>query len=82
VGDLLWLFNVLPNVGLSPGNAYVTVQDVLLAIHHHLRTAVKSAEYGIMNKVEEHGNFPGVRASRWLRPSSTGEGASTDRLLE
>jgi hypothetical protein len=50
VGGLPWLFNVLPNVRLSPGNSYVTVQDVLLAIHYHLRTAVKSAEYEAMSK--------------------------------
>ena len=50
VGDLPWLFNVLPKVGLSPGNTYVTVQDVLLAIHYHLRTAVKGAEYEAMSR--------------------------------
>ena len=50
VGDLPWMFNVTPDTRLSPGNAYVTVQDVLLAIHYHLRTAVKSAEYDAMSK--------------------------------
>ena len=50
VGNLPWLFNVLPNIRLSPGNSYVTVQDVLLAIYYHLRTAVKSAEYEVMSK--------------------------------
>lgn len=50
VGNLPWLFNVTPDAGLSPGKAYVTVQDVLLAIHYHLRTAVKSAEYEAMSK--------------------------------
>jgi hypothetical protein len=50
VGDLPWLFNAFPYAELSLGNAYVTVQDVLLAIHHHLRTAVKSTEYGTMSK--------------------------------
>jgi len=49
-GDLPWLFNVTPDSGLSPGKAYVTVQDVLLAIHYHLRTAVKSAEYEATSK--------------------------------
>jgi hypothetical protein len=50
VGDLPWLFNVAPDAGLSPGKAYVTVQDVLLAIHFHLRTAVKGGEYDAMSK--------------------------------
>jgi len=49
-GDLPWLFNVTPDSGISPGRAYVTVQDVLLAIHYHLRTDVKSAEYDIMSQ--------------------------------
>ena len=50
VGNLPWLFSVYPDSGLSPGKAYVTVQDVLLAIHYHLRTAVKSAEYEATSK--------------------------------
>jgi len=50
VGDLPWLFNVTPDSGISPGKAYVTVQDVLLAIHYHLRADVKSAEYEVMSK--------------------------------
>jgi len=50
VGDLPWVFNVSPDAGFSPGKACVTVQDVLLAIHYHLRTAVKSAEYEAMGK--------------------------------
>jgi hypothetical protein len=50
VGDLPWMFTVFPDAALSPGKAYVTVHDVLLAIHYHLRTAVKSAEYEAMSK--------------------------------
>ena len=50
VGDLLWTFSVSPDAGLSPGKVYVTIYDVLLAIHNHLRTAVKSAEYEAMSK--------------------------------
>jgi hypothetical protein len=50
VGDLPWLFTVTPDAGLSPGQVYVTVHDVLLAIHTHLRTAVKGAEYEAMSK--------------------------------
>jgi len=49
-GDLPWLFNVTPDAGLKPGKAYVTVQDVLLAIHYHLHTAVRLAEYEAMSK--------------------------------
>jgi len=50
VGDLPWLFNVTPDAGFSPGKSYVTVQDVLLSIHYHLRTAVKGPEYDAMSK--------------------------------
>ncbi len=50
VGDLPWMFNVWPDARQSPGNAVVTVQDVLLAIYFHLRTAVKSDEYEAMSK--------------------------------
>jgi len=52
VGDLPWLFNVTADAGLSSGKleAYVTVQDVLLTVHYHLRRAVKGAEYDIMSK--------------------------------
>ena len=45
VGDLPWLCTVRPDASYSPGNAVVTVQDVLLAIYLHLRTAVKGSEY-------------------------------------
>ncbi len=44
------MFNVWPDARKSPGNAVVTVQDVLLAIYFHLRTAVKSDEYEAMSK--------------------------------
>ena len=48
VGDLPWLFTVFPDVGHSPKNAFVTVQDVLLAIYIHLRTAAKAEEYDVL----------------------------------
>jgi hypothetical protein len=54
------VFTVWPDSGLSPGNPVVTVQDVLLAIYFHLRTAVKGTEYEAMNKskkVEIFGAF-------------------------
>jgi hypothetical protein len=44
------LFTVWPDAKRSPGNTFVTVQDVLLAIYFHLRTAVKGDEYEAMNK--------------------------------
>jgi len=50
VGDLPWTLNVFPDAKLSPGKAYVTVHDVLLAIYYHLRAAVKGAEYEAMTK--------------------------------
>jgi len=50
VGDLPWLFTVWPDARYPPGNAVVTVQDVLLAIFTHLRTAVKGDEYEAMGK--------------------------------
>jgi uncharacterized protein DUF6699 len=53
VGDLRWLFDVWPDAGHSPGNAVVTVQDVLLAIYFHLRMAAKGDEYEAMSKFGE-----------------------------
>jgi hypothetical protein len=50
VGDLPWLFTVGPDVSLAPGNAVVTIQDVLLAIYSHLRVGVKESEYEAMSK--------------------------------
>jgi hypothetical protein len=44
------VLTVRPDARLSPGNAVVTVQDVLLAIYFHLRTAVKGTEYEAMSK--------------------------------
>jgi hypothetical protein len=53
VGDLPWLFTVWPDTTRSPGNAVVTVQDVLLAIYFHLRTAAKANEYEAMGKARK-----------------------------
>jgi hypothetical protein len=50
VGDLPWTFNVFPSAEMSPGKAYITVHDVLLAIYYHLRAAAKGAEYEAMAK--------------------------------
>jgi len=43
------MFTVYPDPHVSPGNAVVTVQDVLFALHIHLRTAVKAREYDHMS---------------------------------
>ena len=53
VGNLPWLFTVWPDASRSPGNAVVTVQDVLLAIYFHLRTAVKASEYEAMDRARK-----------------------------
>ncbi|KAH9977494.1 hypothetical protein BJV74DRAFT_781049 [Russula compacta] len=50
IGDLPWLFPVVPDVTNSPGNGVVTVRDVLVAIYLNLRTAVKANEYEAMGK--------------------------------
>ena len=57
VGDLPWLFTVFPDSRHSPGNAFVTVQDVLVAIHYHLRTAAKGDEYEAMSKARKSDIF-------------------------
>ena len=44
------MFNASPDAGLSPGNTNVTVQNVLLTIHHHIRITVKSTEYEVLLK--------------------------------
>jgi hypothetical protein len=35
---------------MSPGNAVVTVQDVLVCLYFHLRTQAKAEEYNAMGK--------------------------------
>ncbi|KAH9960024.1 hypothetical protein BC827DRAFT_1133811 [Russula dissimulans] len=50
IGDLPWMFTVYPDPSVSPGNAVVIVQDVLLALYRHLRTTVKAEEYDRMSK--------------------------------
>ena len=74
VGDLPWLFNVIPDAGLSPGKAYVTVQDVLLSIHYHLRTAVKGPEYDAMSKSRKAEIFREFERRVGSDPSQRGKG--------
>ena len=80
MGDLPWLFKVIPDAGLSPGNAYVTVQDVLLANHYHLRTAVKSSEYEAMSKSRKGEIFREFERRVGSDPVQRGPGRGFDVL--
>ncbi len=83
VGDLPWLFDVWPDAGHPPGNAAVTVQDVLLAIYFHLRMAAMAAkgdEYEAMSKFRKVEIFrASVRVSRGNAPNQMREGAPACR---
>jgi hypothetical protein len=57
VGALPWLFTVFPDSRHSSGNAFVTVQDVLVAIYYHLRKAAKGDEYEAMSKARKRDIF-------------------------
>jgi len=74
VGDLPWPCNVTPEAGLSPGKAYVTAQDVLLAIHYYLRTAVKSTEYEAMSKSRKAEIFREFERRTGSDPRQRGKG--------
>jgi len=74
VGDLPWMFNVWPDARQSPGNAVVTVQDVLLAIYFHLRTAVKSDEYEAMSKSRKVEIFRAFESRVGTDPVQRGKG--------
>jgi len=74
VGNLPWMFNVFPDAGHSPGEAYVTVHDVLLAIHYHLRTAVKGAEYEVMSKSRKGEIFREFERRVGTDPAQRGKG--------
>ncbi|KAN0107013.1 hypothetical protein V8E52_010615 [Russula decolorans] len=76
VSDLPWLFTALPDAEHSPGNAIVTVQDVLLAIYIHLRVVVKFDEYEAMSKsrraeifraFESRVRTDSIRRGNWLQ---------------
>ncbi|KAN0103792.1 hypothetical protein V8E52_011628 [Russula decolorans] len=74
VGDLPWLFTVFPDAGHSPGNSFVTVQDVLLAIYIHLRTAVKGDEYEAMSKSRKAEIFRAFESRVGTDPVQRGKG--------
>jgi hypothetical protein len=74
VGDLPWLFTVGPDARHSPGNAFVTVEDVLLAIYGHLRTAVKGDEYEAMNKSRKREIFREFESRVGKDPVQRGKG--------
>ena len=50
VDGLPWNCTVRPDPKLSPGNAVVTVQDVLVCLYFHLQTAATAGEYNAMAK--------------------------------
>src|SRR5216684_6708193 len=68
------MFNVWPDARKSPGNAVVTVQDVLLAIYFHLRTAVKSDEYEAMSKSRKVEIFRAFESRVGTDPVQRGKG--------
>jgi hypothetical protein len=74
VDGLPWLFAVFPDAGRSPGNAFVTVQDVLLAIYSHLRTGVKGDEYEAMSKARKAEIFRAFESRVGRDPVQRGKG--------
>ena len=74
VGDLPWLFTVFPDARHSPGNAFVTVEDVLVAIYFHLRTAVKGDEYEAMSKARKKEIFRAFESRVGTDPVQRGKG--------
>jgi hypothetical protein len=74
VGNLPWLFTVWPEATRSPGNAVVTVQDVLLAIYFHLRTAVKGSEYEAMDRSRKTEIFRAFERRVGTDPIQRGKG--------
>jgi hypothetical protein len=53
VAGLPWHYTIRPDPKLPPGNPVVTVQDVLVCLYFHLRTAVKADEYNSMGKARK-----------------------------
>jgi len=74
IRDLPWKFNVFPDARFSPGGAVVTVQDVLLAIYFHLRTAVKSDEYDAMSRDRKAEIFQSFEHRVGADPAQRGKG--------
>jgi hypothetical protein len=68
------VFTVWPDPRLSPGNAVVTVQDVLLAIYTHLRTVVKGTEYEAMGKSRKAEIFGAFERRVGTDPVQRGKG--------
>jgi hypothetical protein len=74
VGDPPWLFTVRPDAGHPPGNTFVTVQDVLLAIYFHLPTAVKGDEYEAVSKSGKAEIFQAIESRVDTDPIQRGKG--------
>jgi hypothetical protein len=68
------MFHAVPDTRFSPGGAVVTVQDVLLAIYFHLRTAVKSDEYDAMSKARKAEIFQSFERRVGADPAQRGKG--------
>jgi hypothetical protein len=59
---------------MSPGNAVVTVQDVLICLYFHLRTAVKADEYNSMGKARKTEIFQMFERRVGHDPAQRGKG--------
>ena len=68
------MFTVFPDARNSPGNAFVTVQDVLFAIYFHLRMAAKGDEYEAMNKSRKADIFRAFESRVGTDPVQRGKG--------
>jgi hypothetical protein len=65
---------VRPDPNLSPGNAVVTVQDVLICLYWHLRTQVKADEYNAMGKARKAEIFQTFERRVGHDPAQRGKG--------
>ncbi|KAH9003575.1 hypothetical protein EDB86DRAFT_2379830 [Lactarius hatsudake] len=74
VAGLPWHCIVRPDPKLSPGNAVVTVQDVLVSLYFHLRTAVKADEYNAMGKARKAEIFQVFERRVGHDPAQRGKG--------
>jgi hypothetical protein len=74
VAGLPWHCTVRPDPKMSPGNAVVTVQDVLICLYFHLRTAVKADEYNSMGKARKTEIFQMFERRVGHDPAQRGKG--------
>ncbi|KAI0246851.1 hypothetical protein BJV78DRAFT_1286029 [Lactifluus subvellereus] len=74
IAGLPWLVVVRPDSRLSPGNAIVTVQDVLSTIYFNLRTVVKPDEYNAMDKSSKAALYQAFERRVGADPAQRGKG--------